>query len=291
MRNDGFSKLHPLTNFIFFLGAIGFGVVFQHPVYLATGIAAGALYYSLLLGRKVGKPLVAMLPLFLLVTVLNPLFNTRGEHVLLFLFGRPYTLEALCYGAGVGAILVITLLWFGCYNRVMTEDKFTTLFGSLAPSLSLLMVMVFRLIPGLQRKAKAITDARRAIGMGSENAPKKEKLRSAMTVMLSLTGWSLESGILTADSMRSRGYGTARRTHFHLYRMTASDWVVLAWMAFTAAVTLWGAANGSTAASYTPTLSFAPATPALAGYCLFLLTPTVIHLKEVLLCRIFISRI
>ena len=291
MRNDGFSKLHPLTNFLFFIGAIGFGVIFQHPAYLMVGASAGVLYYSLLLGRKVLKALIAMIPLFLLVALLNPLFNTRGEHTLFFLFGRPYTLEALCYGAGIGGILVITLLWFGCYNRIMTEDKFTALFGSVAPSLSLLMVMVFRLIPGLQRKAKQITDARKAIGLGGENAPKKEKLRSAMTVMLSLTGWSLESGILTADSMRSRGYGTTKRTQFHLYRITASDWVALGWMALTAAVTLWGGFTGSTEAIYTPVLSFAPVTPVLAGYCLFLLTPTIIHLKEVLRCRIFISRI
>ncbi len=291
MRTDGFSKLHPLTNFIFFLGAIGFGVVFQHPAYLAAGAAAGMLYYILLQGRKAFKSIAAILPLFLLVAVVNPLFNTRGDHVLFFLLGRPYTLEALCHGAGVGAILVITLLWFGCYNRVMTEDKFTALFGSLAPSLSLLLVMVFRLIPGLQRKAKQITGARRAIGMGSENATKKEKLRNATTVMLSLTGWSLESGIITADSMRSRGYGTAKRTHFHLYRMTASDWAALVWLTLTAVVTFWGVFWGHTAAAYTPTISFAPATPVLAGYCLFLLTPTIIHLKEVLLCRIFISKI
>lgn len=291
MRNDGFSKLHPLTNFIFFLGAISFGVVFQHPVYLAAGAVAGALYYTLLLGRKAFKLLAAMLPVLLLVAVLNPLFNSQGEHILLRLMGRPYTLEALCYGAGVGTILVITLLWFGCYNRVMTEDKFTALFGSLAPVLSLLLVMVFRLIPGLQQKAQTITDARKAIGLGNENTSKKKKLRNAMTVILSLTGWSLERGITTADSMRSRGYGTEKRTQFHLYRMHISDWVSLSWLVLTASITICGAVSGSTAASYTPALSFAPVTPALTGYCLYLLTPTIIHLKEVVLCRIFISRI
>ena len=33
MRYDAFSKCHPLTNFLFFLGAIGFCVVIQHPLY------------------------------------------------------------------------------------------------------------------------------------------------------------------------------------------------------------------------------------------------------------------
>ena len=232
-----------------------------------------------------------MLPLFLLVTVLNPLFNTRGANVLFSVFGRPYTLEALCYGAAVGGILVITLLWFGCYSRIMTEDKFTALFGQLAPSLSLLLVMVFRLVPNLIEKARQITGARHCIGLGGKQATKKEKLQNAMTVLMALTGWSLESGILTADSMRSRGYGTAKRSNFHLYRITRSDVLVLMFTGITAAVTLYSAFAGATGAKYTPTLSFAPVTPMLAAYCLYLLIPAIIHLKEVILCRIFISKI
>lgn len=291
MNTDGFSKLHPVTNFLFFLGAIGFGVVFQHPAYLAAGVAAAGLYYILLQKRKALRSIAVMVPLFLLVAVLNPFFNTRGAHVLFRVFDRPYTLEALCYGAAVGAILVITLLWFGCYSRIMTEDKFTALFGRLAPSLSLLLVMVFRLVPSLTEKTRQIIGARRSIGMGGEQTPKKEKLQNAMTVLTVLTGWSLESGILTADSMRSRGYGTARRTNFHLYRFTVSDGIALLAMGVTAAITLYGVFAGATTAKYTPALSFAPVTPMLAGYCLYLLIPTIIHLKEVILCRIFISKI
>lgn len=37
---------------------------------------------------------------------INPLFNTQGETLLFFLFGRPYTLEALWYGADLSAIFM-----------------------------------------------------------------------------------------------------------------------------------------------------------------------------------------
>ena len=33
-RYDGFSDCHPAVNFLFFVGAIGFGVVIQHPAYV-----------------------------------------------------------------------------------------------------------------------------------------------------------------------------------------------------------------------------------------------------------------
>ena len=291
MGIDGFSKCHPVTNFLFFLGAICFGVVFQHPAYLLAAVVCGGIYYVLLQGRKALKSIAMMLLLLVVVAAINPLFNTRGERILFTLFGRPYTLEALGYGFAVGAILVITLLWFACYSHVMTEDKFTALFGNLAPSLSLLLVMVFRLVPSLLSKARQITDARRSIGKGAENATLKEKLNHGMTVLLTLTGWSLESSIFTADSMRSRGYGTARRTSFQIYRMTAADRYLLLFTAVTAAITVWGAATGAVTATYTPVFSTAPISIFLPIYCLYLLIPTFVHVKEVLLCRIFISKI
>ena len=64
MKRDAFSHCHPAVNFIFFLGALGFGMVFQHPAYLIAGILGGGCYYFLLTGRK-GLPMVAaMLPFY-----------------------------------------------------------------------------------------------------------------------------------------------------------------------------------------------------------------------------------
>lgn len=290
MGKDGFSKCHPLTNFLFFIGAICFGVLFQHPAYLLSGILCAGIYYLLLKGRNALKSIAMMLPLWLAVTLINPLFNTQGSHTLFLLFGRPYTLEALLYGMAVGGILINTLLWFGCYSCIMTEDKFTVLFGNLAPSLSLLLVMVLRLIPNLFAKTKQIAGARDAIGKGVKNGTVKEKISHGMTILLTLTGWALESSILTADSMRSRGYGSAKRSSFQIYRFKAADYRALTVLIITAIFTIWGAATGAVEATFTPVLSSAPISVFLPIYCIYLLIPTYIHLKEVLLCRIFISR-
>ena len=141
MRADAFSKRHPAVNFVFFLGAILGGMLNQHPAYLLAGVVSGAAYY-------------------------HPLFNTYGATLLFTYFDRPYTLEALYYGAALAAVFVNMLLWFGCYNAVLTSDKFTSLFGNLIPALSLLLVMVLRMIPNLMRKARQIAGARASIGRG-----------------------------------------------------------------------------------------------------------------------------
>lgn len=289
MKQDAFSKCHPLTNFLFFVAAIGFSVVIQHPMYLlASGIAAGC-YYLVLNGRKGWKLVFGLIPVFVLVSAVNPLFNTYGETVLFPVFGNPYTLEALVYGMVIGGMLVVMLLWFGCYSAVLTSDKFVCLFGSLIPALSMLLVMVLRMIPSLMRKARQLSDARKSIGKGAgEQDTAREKLRDGMNLLSALTDWALEGSIVTADSMRARGYGAAKRTSFQIYRMTPLDYGLIAVMAVLAVAVLLA---GGTAASFTPVFDIAPPTWGLGAYLLLLLLPCILHGKETVQWHISISRI
>jgi len=289
MRYDAFMKCHPLTNFLFFVGAIGFSVVIQHPLYLAVSWLGAAVYYVLLNGKKSWKLLAAQIPVFIFVSAINPLFNTYGETVLFTVFGEPYTLEALYYGMVIAGMLVAMTLWFGCYSAVLTSDKFVCLFGSLIPAISLLLVMVLRMLPNLMRRAKQLAGVRKSIGKGAgEQSSRKEKIADGMNVLSALTDWALEGSIVTADSMRARGYGAAKRTSFLIYRMTLRDIVLILWMLFLAAAVLF---FGGTTATFTPEFYIAPPTWGLAAYCVFLMIPSVLHIQEAYLWHISISRI
>ena len=288
MKYDAFSKCHPLTNFLFFLGAIGFSVVIQHPLYLCAGCIGATTYYLLLNGKKGWKIIAGMIPLFLILTAINPLFNTYGATILFYVFGEPYTLEALFYGMATAGMLIITILWFGCYSIVLTSDKFVCLFGSLIPALSMLLVMVLRMIPNLMRKAKQIAGARKSIGKGAgEGSKAKEKITDGMNLLSALTDWALEGSITTADSMRARGYGAARRSSFRIYRLTVRDFILIGLMLTLAAITL----AGGTAATFTPEFYMDAPGWSLAAYILFLLIPPVLHLKEAVRWHISISKI
>ena len=289
---DAFYKCHPAVNFMFFAGAIGATVMIQHPVYLATGIVTGMVYYLLLNGPKGWKMLLGLVPLFLLLTAINPLFNTYGETTLFFLFGRPYTLQALYYGAAMASVLIAMLIWFGCYNKVLTSDKFTALFGNLIPAVSLLLVMVFRMVPNFMRKAIQFIGARKSIGKGAgENAAYKEKLHDGMTVLGALTTWALEGSVITGDSMRARGYGTEKRSSFMIYSMTAIDWMLVMMIPVLLALVIVAACFGQMAASYTPRFTVAPLSWGIIPYGLYLLIPTFLHIKEAIQWHISRSKI
>ena len=287
MKQDAFSKLHPAVNLLFFVGAIAFGVLLQHPVYLLAGIFASGVYYFFLNGRKGIKNIILMIPLFIFITFFNPIVNTRGVTVLFTYFDRPYTLEALIYGVAVAATFVLMLLWFGCYGKVLTGDKFTCLFSNLAPSLSLLLVMVFRLIPNLLQKAKQIIGVRSSIGKGTaEKSSIKDKLNSGMTVIGVLTSWALEGSITTSDSMRSRGYGTSKRTSFMVYRMTATDWILSVVMLVLLGAVVFFVANGGMYAEFLPERNIAPINGkniiGFIAYFGYLMIPAALNIREVI---------
>ena len=288
MKRDAFSQYHPAVNFLFFLSAIGFGVVFQHPAYLLVGFLSGASYYFLLSGAKGLKFLLVLFPVFLVITLINPLLNTYGKTTLFTLFSRPYTLEGLLHGAAVAAVFLIMMLWFSCYSKVLTSDKFMCLFGNLIPSVSLLLVMVLRMIPGLTRKGAQLTAARQCIGKAGTGTNLREKVTEGMEILSSLADHALEGSIVTADSMRARGYGCAKRTSFQIYRMTPRDWVTLLLIVLLAAAVLLA---GGYSAEYTPVLQFQQPTLGLAAYWAFLLIPTILHITEALKWRILISKI
>lgn len=289
MKRDAFSNCHPAVIFLFFLGAIAIGVVVTHPAYLIAGCVGAALYYLLLVGKAGIRNIAALLPFFSLITFINPFINTRGRHILFSVFGRNYTLEALCYGAAIGMMFVLMILWFLCYSLVMTSEKFTSLFGNLLPSISLLLVMVLRLIPALSRKEKQIANARALIGKSPRESDSiKEKIRNGTGILSALTDHALEGSIITGDSMKSRGYGTGKRTNFNIYHMTAHDWILTVLMS---TLLLGVVSFGGTKVMFTPVMRIPRVGCGFYLYCIFLLLPSILHIKETVLWHISISRI
>ena len=165
MTGDAFSKCHPMVNFIFFVAAMCFGVFIMHPIYLAVALLISGIYYIILNGKNGWKRICMLGVLYVFLMVINPLFNTQGENVLFYIGNRPYTLEALYYGAAIAAVFVIMMLWFRCCNKVMTDDKLMCLFAGRMPSFSMIIAMVSRMIPNFKDRTGQILAARKCIGM------------------------------------------------------------------------------------------------------------------------------
>ena len=292
---DTFSGYSPIINFTFYIGAIVCGMFFIHPVFLACALILSAAYYLTVKGASGLAAVIGMIPLWIFLSVIYPLFNTLGEVILFTYFGgRPYTFEALCYGMSLGAMFVSVILWFLSYSAVMTSDKFIYLFGRVMPSVSLILTMVLRLAPNYHRKIKQIASARKCIGRGGDSETKRDKAEEGLTVISALTGWAFEGGIITADSMRSRGYGTGRRTNFSIYSFESRDKMIMLIMIIMLAAVFFSSFKGGAEATYTPEMMLASNIWTIVGgtaYFIFLSIPTALNLLEALTWHILRSKI
>lgn len=219
---DRFSKFHPAVCFSFFAAVIVITLLYINPAFAAVSFVFSFLYLLLLSGRAALLRLFRfILPLTAAVAVFNLFFVRQGTVVLFSLFGRAFMLEALAYGACLGLMLSAVIMWFSCYMHIMPSEKFTALFGGVAPNLALLISIVFRFIPNLLKTAEEIRDAQ--TGLGNE----VKGVKNTIARFSALVSISLEGSIETADAMRAKGFGRGRRRFYNRYRYRLADYILL----------------------------------------------------------------
>ncbi len=271
-------------------------MLLMHPVIIAITFVSGLIWSCMLRGKAAfGFLLKFVLPVMLIVAVLNPLFNHRGFTTLFYLRDNPVTAESIYYGMISSASFGSVLIWFSCFNEVMTSDKTIYIFGRLAPSISLLISMILRFVPLFKRQAKKISLAQTGMGESASQGNLLNRAKHGLSIMSALITWGLESAVTTADSMRSRGNGLPGRTQYSPYKFDSRDVVLSVVLMLCMAVL--GAASGLNRLS----INFYPAfvmkqdgiiaIAALAGYALLLFIPILINVKEDIVWRSLKSKI
>lgn len=222
-----FKNLHPVCIFSYFVVVIGMILVCNDPLLMVIACAGAALLLGTTEKSGIKKHIKWMLPLLILIAIANPLVNHRGVTRLFVLFDQWITLEAVCYGVSSALSLAAVILWFCCYQKIMTSDKFLYIFGKIAPACALLVSMALAFVPKLQKQLEQILECRQMMPLQEENRL-KDKIYTAIRNVSILLGWSLENTVEQADSMKARGYGIKKRTAFHLFRIRRRDVIFLA---------------------------------------------------------------
>jgi energy-coupling factor transport system permease protein len=155
------------------------------------------------------------------------------------------------------------ILWFTCYNALMTSDKFLYLFGRFAPAISLIIAMALRLVPRYKAQAQHIAAARRGIGFDVGSGGLITRVRSGLEILSVMVTWALENGVETGDSMLARGYGLKGRTAYHDYRFDARDRAFLVVFVLLVGLSIAAIATGTVGVNFYPT--FEPVNVGLLG--------------------------
>ncbi|MCQ2432855.1 MAG: energy-coupling factor transporter transmembrane protein EcfT, partial [Clostridia bacterium] len=203
-----------------------------------------------------------LLPAAVLAMTVNTAFSHAGITILAYLpSGNPLTLESIIGGAQTGLLLITVLVWFSCFHKVMTADKWICLFGRIIPALSLLFSMTLRFIPKLSDQYRMAAEAQRALGMGIEEGGFVRRMKNSAAVLSIMLTWSLENAVETADSMKSRGYGLPGRTAYTVYRLDRRGKELLCLIAALTGFVLSGMLAGGLSFRIYPTIRAAELSP------------------------------
>lgn len=250
----GFKGYHPVANITFFISTVIFGMLFRHPVTLAVSFLTALCCYIKLCGKAAVKSFfMFLLPLFLFVTAINGLFAHYGTTPLMILpDGNTMTLEAVVYGAVLGIMTLSVMMWFFCYNEVVTTDKFLFVFGRILPAGALVISMALRFIPLYRQRLSVISDAQKGIGGDVKSGNIIERIKHGGRMISVLITWSLENAVETSDSMRARGYGLKGSKRYGKFRWSVKDIIFFSGNLLLDAVLIYGAASGTLYSIYDP---------------------------------------
>ncbi len=270
---------------MFFAAAAIFAMMFDHPVFIGISFSAALAYAVKLKGKAALKMFFcALLPLLIFVVLINTVFAGYGVTVLYtFASGKRITLESAVCGGVTGSLVVTMLLWFACFNEVVTEDKFMYAFGGRMPNTALMLLMVFRFVPLYKRQLSETLSARRAAGL-AQSSGRAAELKNACAAVSGVITRALENAIETADSMKSRGYGSGRRTSYSRFTFSPADAVMIIEILVLSAVIAAGKLSGFAEASYNPIIVIGGFSAMLAvsaaAYAIFCFFPIIYDFAE-----------
>lgn len=221
-----FSEHNPIAIFVHFMLTIIIAMFIQNPIILLLALFGSILYYAVTFRKISAKTLIFWILLFLLISLINPIFSHKGETVLLFINGKAITLEALFYGINNGIMILAVMIWFLVFSEIMTSDKVMYIFGKFSPRLALLVSMSLRYIPLYRQRASIINNAQKTMSLYKESNI-VDNVKGGMRVTSSLITWSLETSVDTADSFAARGGELKHRSSFSLFKFRKNDTVLI----------------------------------------------------------------
>ena len=235
MINGEFLKYHPVTNLIYFILCFVSVFYINNPFVLFILLFISIMHNIILdKGKTLRSNAFFYAIIGVLIFLVNPFVSHRGAIVLFYLFNNPMTLESMVYGLKSALSLVTVLITFNAFNIIINPEKFMFLFSRIAEQTSFVIMLGLRFIPTMKRKISEISDISKVSRLNNPVKKQsffinlKRKTSDSMNTILTLITWSLEDAVITAQSMRSRGYGVdvksnSDRTFYFIYKFTVRD--------------------------------------------------------------------
>lgn len=221
--------LHPLVILVYFIFVIGLAMIISNPICTIISLTGALALTTRLKGMHgIRKGIFALIPLILVTALINPLFSHQGITILAYFpNGNPLTLESILYGINMSAVFLSVILWFVSVNEIMSSERIMYVLGRIMPVLALTFSMILKFIPLIRKHIKETREVNRVLRGDSQNSM-YDKIKEGISDLSSSLTWILDDSVMTADSMKCRGYGLPGRTSYTRYVFTKADamWLI-----------------------------------------------------------------
>jgi len=253
--------IHPAVYIIYYLVLIIFAFLFNNPCYLISLLVCVSVLITLQGISSEFKNLIRFfIPMSLLIIILNPLVSHVGV-TKIYLMGNYFiTLEAVTYGILMSLSLLIILLLFTSYSNAVSYQEMLYIFSKKFPNISMIIIMALRFIPLLNFRLSEVNKVFQFDQKHSNNEKKDEgkidKLKNTAKMLAVVVSWSLEESMLTANSMKARGYGITQRTSYLSFKFRKIDYYFMVIVLVSALVCIAGLLQGQGRIEIYPQLNF-----------------------------------
>lgn len=289
------TEIHPGILISYYVILVVFSFVFTNPYYMITFIIMMFLLIYLQGGEKdLNNQLKMFIPIGIFIVALNSLFNYTGDNRI-YIWGSYFiTLEAVFYGFVMAGSFLLVLLTLNSYNKMVSYQEMLYILSKKFPIISMILVMALRFIPLLEKRTKEVSNLMK-LQDRNEKSPKskldelKENIKKVGNIMGVTVAWSLEEAMLTAKSMKSRGYLTSKRTSYLKYTLNAADYCFILLIICGLIILIYGLLTGNGYIVIYPKTNFTwsqfPFNIYYLTFIVFLLPLIYLELEEVLIWR------
>lgn len=189
----------------------------DHPLVLGAVLAGALALYAAAPSRPSRLFVLGGIASGAGLALLNPFVSAEGDLILwrgpeVSLIDLEVTLEEVALGVAIGVRLAAVAILVGALLAHVDPDRLQAQVARVAPRSALTCALAARLVPTLQRDARAISETARLRGLALTEGAWLGRARRAAPLTLPLLGSSLERGLDVAEAMTARGYGSGART-------------------------------------------------------------------------------
>ncbi|MFR1709244.1 MAG: energy-coupling factor transporter transmembrane component T [Clostridium sp.] len=201
-----FKNLNPYINLAYFIISIALLYSSENPIIVGIFLIITLVINLKFCTQNFSQYIKIFLLMSLLVVLINPLVSHRGLTIIFYIGYTPITLEATIYGVIAGIKLFSLLLLGNYFNAIMDYERLSYVLLPLGNNLSLIISLSVKFIPEYLDKIKNIKDTQKTKGISIDEGSKVERAKGISHILNAFFFITLEQGITTIKSIKSRGY-------------------------------------------------------------------------------------